>query len=242
MIERIIKFVFDQIDFFVARQVPSKKGFGHQIDARKKKDHNIHFIHTIVANALNPVKIIELASGRGVLTQELIKLNTVESYLACDVDSSGLEVLQKRLLKDKNAHKVSCKVMNCLEPDLTEEGYFDIVIADKLLHLFSPEEIDRAFTFAHKILKPDGIFIINSASIKNFVYERTTEEGENKLYRKLKNDMLTRLWYNITIPYVFFITVDYIQEVCNRTGFFILPDFILKNDTDYLTIAVCKRA
>lgn len=241
MFEAIIKFIFDQIDFFVARQVASKKGFGHQIDARKKRDPNIQFIHTIVANALQPVKIIELAAGRGVLTQELININTVESYLACDVDSSGLEVLQNRLIKDKNAHKVRCKIMNCLNPDLTEEDYFDIVIADKLIHLFSPEEIDRAFLFAYKILKPGGIFIINSASTKNFVYERTLEGSDNKLYRKLKDDVLTRLWYNITIPYVFFITVEYIQEVSNRTGFFVIPEFIFQNDRDYLTLAVCKK-
>ncbi|MGD9581089.1 MAG: class I SAM-dependent methyltransferase [Vampirovibrionia bacterium] len=241
MFEKLIKFIFDQVDFFIARQVPSKLGFGHQIDARKKTDPNIRFIHSIIQNSLNPIKIIELASGRGVLAQELIKLPTVESYLACDVDEAGIKVLEKRLSDDDNAHKIKCKVMNCLDNEFTETECFDVVIADKLIHLFSPEEIDKVFQFAGKILKPCGIFIINSASVNNFVYERTVEAGENKLYRKLKDDVYTRLWYNITIPYVFFITLEYIDYVAKQTGFFIVPELVYKNDRDYLTLAVCKN-
>lgn len=241
MIEKFLKCLFDAIDYYLARQVPSKLGFGHQIDSRKRIDANTRFMHNLISLSNRKIKIMELACGRGVLAQELIQLPNIDYYLACDVDPDGIEVLRKRLEKDKNSSKIELKLMNCLEADIDKEGYFDVVIADKLLHLFSPDNIVKAFEFANKVLQPGGLFLINSASVKNFVYDRTVEEGDHKLYRRLKSDMMTRLWYNITTPYVFFITKDFIQEVSNKTGFSVIDNLICAYDEDYLTIAVCKN-
>lgn len=242
MIEKLLKLFFDCIDYFLASQVSSKMGFGHQIDSTRALGANSRFMINIVANFNKPVSIIELASGRGVLAGEIIKLSQVKYYLACDIDPSGLEVLQKRMKKNEHGTKLETKVMNSLDSDMKETEVFDIVIAEKLLHLLSPQEIKKIFKFANSILKPGGLFIISSASETNFVHERTEPGEEHELYRKLKGDMLTRLWYNIKTPYVFFITKDYIKEVSEETGFSMIDFLIYNNTEDYLTLAVCKNS
>ncbi|MEW5821054.1 MAG: class I SAM-dependent methyltransferase [Cyanobacteriota bacterium] len=242
MTEKILKILFDCIDYFLAHQVASKMGYGHQIDSRKRLDKNTRFIHETFDHLGNNLKVLEMASGRGVLAQEIIQKPNVEFYLACDIDPNGIKVLEKRLKRDKNASKIKTKIANTIKDELNFENYFDVVIADKLLHLLSPEEIEIAFMKANKLLKPGGYFLINSASVNNFVFERTEAENETDLYRKLKSDTLTRLWYNIEIPYVFFITCEYIQQISEKTGFLYHPDHVCPRDEDYLTVTLCRKS
>lgn len=241
MIEPILKLLMASIDYFLGHQVASRMGYGHQIDSRKRLDKNTGFIHAFVQHLSGSVKLAELGSGRGVLALELASFDNVENYLACDIDPRGLAVLRKRAKKAPQGHKISTKEMNVHHPDIEQQNFFDAVVTDKVLHLMSPDEITRIFELASKILKPGGFFVISSVSKRNFVYERTEESGQHPLYRKLKSDMLTRLWYNINRPFVFFITKDFIQEKCEETGFQFREDFICPDDTDYLTLAVCKK-
>ena len=242
MLNKGIKFIFDQIDYHLAKQVPSMLGYGHQIDARKRKDANTIFIHSFIENLTGPLNILELAAGRGVLARELIEFSNVKSYLACDIDPSGLEVLDKRAQTDKNYDKLQIKILNVLDFKPAKTNVYDVVIADKLLHLLSPNQLETLFKTVYEILKPGGYFVINSASIHNFVYDRTYAENEDDLYRKLRNDRISRLWYNISNPYVFFITEKYIRDLSTYTGFELSEKNICLNQCDYLTLAISKTA
>jgi ubiquinone/menaquinone biosynthesis C-methylase UbiE len=241
MIEKLIKIVFDFIDYVIARQVPSKLGYGHQIDSPKVFDQNTFFITSNIENMKTTLKIAELAAGRGALAMKILEMPHVEYYLACDIDPAGLEVLQKRIKAREYASRLETRVMNCLDPQALPETYFHIVIADKFLHLLSDEEIEQVFSLANRLLQPGGIFFVSSASVTNFVYERTEPGTGHELYRKLKSDMMTRLWYNINKPYVFFITEEYIQEIAAKTGFIYKQEAVYNNKENYLTVALCKK-
>jgi ubiquinone/menaquinone biosynthesis C-methylase UbiE len=242
MLEWIIKKFFDFVDYVVAHQIPSKMGYGHQIDSPKALDENSMFIVNTIMNSEKPSRIIELAAGRGALTMKILENAPVEYYLACDIDPTGLNILSKRLARKTYSNKLETKQMNSLQPDNTLPcESFDFVIAEKFLHLLSYEEIEKVFIFACKLLKPGGKFIISSASSTNFVFERTEPGEDHPLYRKLKEDMLTRLWYNISKPYVFFITEEFIQELAFKTGFVYDAKSICSSKEDYLTLVLCKK-
>lgn len=305
MIEKILKKFFDILDFFLAHQVPSKLGYGHQIIDKEGLDINSYFVINTVAELKAPIKVFEFACGQGVLAQEIAIKDNVVSYLACDIDGSALKQFEERLknerfckeqqetiehtehkhheepLKeieeealevvedietlvdatgyhyqiedelaeagDKNCttvriqDKIKTHRMSALEPDIDYENYFDVVIADKFLHLLAPEDIEKVFNSARNLLKPGGLFMINSASINNMVFSRTDETSIHPLYRKLKDDMMTRLWYNITIPYVFFVTEEFIKEVSVKTDFEFNENLICPDKDNYLTIGVIKK-
>lgn len=240
MIEAILKFLMAIIDYYLGSQVASKLGYGHQIDSRKRLDKNTGFMHGFIYNLGGTLKIIEIGAGRGVMALELASFPNVEAYLACDIDPHGLSVLQKRSQSFLQGAKISVKQMNVHHPEIEQENYFDVMLTDKVLHLMSPEEIACIFDLAYKVLKPGGFFVISSVSKNNFVYERTEEGEQHPLYRKLKSDMLTRLWYNINRPYVFFITKEFIQQMCEEKGFQFRENLVCPDDTDYVTLAVCK--
>lgn len=242
MIDKLLKVFFDSIDYHIAHQVPSKLGYGHQINDTRGLDENGKFLINFISTRQKNLKILELASGRGVLAEEIIKLPNVDGYLACDIDPSGLEILNKRLKSsDELSKKIRTHVMSCLNPDIDQESFYDIVIADKFIHLLSPNDVESVFAYVHKLLKPEGNFLIISASVTNVVYSRTDEDVYHPLYRKLKSDMMTRLWYNINNPYVMFITEDYIQELCDKFGFTLNPHLVCPNKENYLTLALCKN-
>lgn len=241
MLEKTLKVIFDFIDYFLAHQVPSKMGFGHQINSSAGLDQNSFFISDTIASLNKPVKIIELASGRGVLANEIAKIPHVEYYLACDIDPTGLEIFKNRISKQKYSSKVETLVMDALNPSTYKKEYFDIVVAEKFIHLLSPDDILKVFKLAHELLKPDGLFFISSASNTNFVYEKTVQDTEHELYRKLQDDVITRLWYNISKPYIFFITINFIKELSDVTGFSIDEKIICPFTEDYLTLAIRKK-
>lgn len=242
MIDKLVKAFFALVDYILAGQIASKMGFGHQADRISKLDKNSLFMADVVSCFQGPLKVIELSSGRGTLARKILSKANIDEYVACDIDPSGLKVLEKRIKKAKYKDKVNVHIMDCLNPDINKENYFDIVIAEKLLHLLSPEDIEKVFEYANKILKPGGLFFISSASTTNFVFERTVSDDKHELYRKLKNDLITKLWYNIYKPYVFFINREYITEICQKTGFVIRNDLIYPLEQDYLTLAVCKMS
>lgn len=224
----------------IAHQVPSQMGFGHQINSKAGLDQNSLFISNRIARIDQPIKILELAAGRGVLAQEILLYPQVEKYVACDIDPSGLEILKKKAMNKFYTEKLETIVLDVLNPSVSYRDNFDIVIADKLIHLFSPEDVYKIFLWVNSVLKPGGIFFMSSASKTNAVFKRTVPTNKHELYRKLVPNKLIQLWYNIKNPYVFFVTLDFLIKLADVTNFIYTPDLVCHNKKNYITLGLYK--
>lgn len=240
MINKFLNKIFNILDYVIAHQVPSCMGFGHQINSKAGLDQNSLFISNKVAKIDQPIKILELAAGRGILAQEILLYPQVEKYVACDIDPSGLEILKNRAVNKFYFEKLETVVQDVLNPTVSYKEYFDIVIADKLIHLFSPEDVYKIFLWANSVLKPGGIFFLSSASKTNAVFKRTVPSNKHELYRKLVSNNLIHMWYNIKNPYVFFVTTDFLMKLADVTNFVYSTDLVCHNTKNYITLGLYK--
>jgi len=124
------------------------------------KDMVEYFIQIIENRKINEkVGVLDIGCATGSLAIELSK--TADSVVGIDLDAGMINIAKSRL-EAKNSN-VIFKNMNALEiGNVFSKDQFDVVscLGNTLVHLDGVSEIDRLFSGVRKILKKDGLFII----------------------------------------------------------------------------------
>lgn len=240
MIEYLLKQFFKFIDVVFAHQSPSRLGFGHQITTPNGFDSNIKFIIQKVKQLPEGLSVLELACGQGTLAIELSKLGNIKKIKAIDIDTKALEKAKGRAKKISSHAKLQFACANFLSCPAPENGSFDVVIADKFLHILTEPEICNILYNTNHVLNNAGIFFINTVSTNNFVYSCTTRGTSQSIHRLLKNDIITRNWYNIKNPIISFISKEWLEDNANRYGFIYDKNLEFYNKSNYLTVGIRK--
>ncbi|MDO5714433.1 MAG: methyltransferase domain-containing protein [Tissierellia bacterium] len=113
------------------------------------------------------VKVLELCSGTGLLTEFLLEY--FPDYLVSDFSE---DMLMK--LKDKFGGEISYKTIDCMDI-IVEDNTYDLVIMANALHILPNPE--KALEEVGRILKPEGIFIAPTFLREDSLKERLQNYG-----------------------------------------------------------------
>lgn len=241
MINFILKKFYAIVDYFIGHQVESPLGYGHHTVRKAGLDPNSLFMVDLIKQCGDNLKVLEIATGKGILAEQITALENVSEYLACDIDPGCIQTINKKKRKIPHFNKLKTMNIDVLNDSFPEEAEFDIVLSDKFLHLLSPQELESFFNIAFRLLKPDGILLSNSVSINNYAYNKTIETSSDyPYYRKLVDNTKVRLWYNINKPFILFMNENLLENLCHKTGFIYNPKLIHNNTKDYFTFATVK--
>lgn len=150
-----IKLMFDEI-------APTYDKLNHlftlKLDVKWRKE----IINTLRKDHVHKDKILDLASGTGDLTIQLLKLNPVE-IIAADFSEKMLE-LQRRKIPDERLKLIVADAV-----DLPfDENYFDIITIGFGIRNF--EKLEESLKEICRVLKPNGVLvIIEMFNAQNFV-------------------------------------------------------------------------
>jgi SAM-dependent methyltransferase len=90
-------------------------------------------------------------------------LQEVNKVIATDIDKGALEKLQRTTPEDLSA-KLSITVQDITKPFPFENNVFDGVFNTGTLHLFPKQILETIIPETHRVLKPEGIFILDFAT------------------------------------------------------------------------------
>lgn len=124
------------------------------------KDMVEYFIKIIKKRKINgKVGVLDIGCATGSLAIELSKI--ADSVVGIDLDVGMINIAKSRL-EAKNSN-VIFKNLNAMEiGNIFSKDQFDVVscLGNTLVHLDGVSEIDRLFSGVRKVLKKDGLFII----------------------------------------------------------------------------------
>ncbi len=142
---------------------------------------------------------------------------------------TGIDISRK-LLAIAEQRKAERKLENVefLQTSLFDErfqpGSFDVVTAFYVLHFF--EDIDAVYKRVHELLKPDGLFISETACL-----------GEKKLTGKL-----VRFAGNLGfLPLINLLTTDQLENALKKSGFSLVEKTKFSNHPDAGFTLIAKR-
>ncbi|MBK9334735.1 MAG: ubiquinone/menaquinone biosynthesis methyltransferase [Ignavibacteria bacterium] len=162
---------------------------------------------------LNFPNIVDLASGTGDLTLELLKLDPVKIF-AVDISKKMLE-LQRIKISDERLELIQAEAASMP----FEDESIDLVTIGFGVRNF--ENLNESLTEIHRVLKPGGYLIIIemfkaekiSSRIFNFYFSKIMPFLGNKLSK-------SKTAYNYLSDSVQnFLTVQEFTGVCNKNGF-----------------------
>lgn len=158
-------------------------------------------------------KILDLASGTGDLTFELLALNP-EAIIAADISEKMLEIQRKKIASDK------LKLVIADASNLPfENNYFDIVTIGFGIRNF--EHLEKSLKEIKRVLKPGGRLIIlemfKASGVKtrlfNLYFGKVIPYIGNKVSKS--NDAYTYLFKSVNTFY----TVEDFISICKSEGY-----------------------
>jgi tRNA (cmo5U34)-methyltransferase len=103
----------------------------------------------------NPIRVLDLGSGPGVLSELVLKLYPRARVIAFDLTKEMLDLCQKRLSAFDGRFEV---IQGDFKADSLGEGY-DAILAGLTLHHLADDERRAVFSRLHAALKQGGIFL-----------------------------------------------------------------------------------
>lgn len=130
----------------------------------------------------NKIKILEVGSGPGFFSNQLLSCLTDIELHSLEIDSSLIDFAKKNTIQNLNTHKI---IHGSIEKTSIEDSYYDIVIARLVLeHLDDPIS---ATLEMYRVLKPEGkIFVIDN-DFEQHLIAYPMIEGLTKLYTAYSN-------------------------------------------------------
>lgn len=238
MIVALLKGFIKFADIYIASQYPSVLGYGHQIISSKAHDGNVNFIIKTIKSLSGSLSVLEIACGQGTLLVELARLHNIKKIKGVDLDTKALEIARNKAINTVPSADITFEYLNFLNTYINTHEKYDIIIADKFLHILTEPEICQVLFNASSLLKSSGIFFINTVSVNNFVYSRTIKGNSQSIHRILKDDLFTRCWYNVNNPIISFLNREWLIDNGSRYGFLYEKDLEYYNDSNYLTVAL----
>jgi ubiquinone/menaquinone biosynthesis C-methylase UbiE len=157
--------------------------------------------------ALNPLTVLELAAGTGIVTRKLRDSLAPDAYLiASDLNPPMLAVAKEKFRTDE---RVEFKQVDATDVDF-DDGSFDVV-ACQFGVMFFPDK-DRSYAEAHRVLKPGGSYVFNVwDSWSENPFGRITHETVAKFFPEDPPG-----FYRVPFHYH---DADMISESVSRAGF-----------------------
>jgi len=104
-----------------------------------------------------PLRILEVGCGTGLVLDYLCSLGAEHEVLGCDASEAMLDKARQRFEGRPNSPTLAQASCDDLPfPD----GYCDVVVATRFIHLFSHEEKKHIYDQFRRVLKDGGIIVI----------------------------------------------------------------------------------
>jgi len=164
--------------------------------------------------------MLDIGCGTGTQCGDLA--NNVKHVTGIDISSKLLAIAEQRKAERKieNVEFIQTTVFD----KHFEPGSFDVVMAFYVLHFF--EDIDEAFRRIHGLLKPDGLFILETVCL-----------GEkNKIMGKIVR-MAGKLGF---LPLINLLTNRQIEQTLEQAGFSIVDKTRFSESSDEYTFFAKK--
>lgn len=163
-----------------------------------------YFYHEMIAhipmmNHKEPKSVLVIGGGDGGTVREVLKHNTVEKVVLCEIDGMVIDVCKKYLptiAGELNNPKVEVLVQDAIEYIKTKENEFDIVLIDSTDPMGPGEGLftEEFYTNVKKSLKKEGIVAAQSES------PVVNKEEIKKMYNLLKKVFPITSTYTSPIP------------------------------------------
>jgi demethylmenaquinone methyltransferase / 2-methoxy-6-polyprenyl-1,4-benzoquinol methylase len=176
---------------------------------KKWRREIIKYLKTINRDFVN---VLDIASGTGDLTKELLKLNP-NQVLSCDISEKMLEVQKKKIKSEKLKIDVA---------DVEELPYksnsIDLVTIGFGVRNF--ENLEKSLKEIHRVLSTDGIFVVLEMFSRN-KKDDAFDVYFNKLIPKIGNKISKSSYaYNYLFKSVnSFYNVDDFNKIISENGF-----------------------
>lgn len=128
-------------------------------------------------------RVLEIGAGYNDIPMQALK-NGVSEYIANDLSPEHLEILYKKAAANIQANELSrLKLVAGKAPQILKEleGKFDAIIANLVMHFFTPQEIKEFIESCKAMLKTGGKIYISVASPCSRVFA-----GVNEAYQQRK--------------------------------------------------------
>lgn len=166
-------------------------------------------------------EILDIGCGTGTQCNDLS--NRVRHVTGIDISSKLLAIAETRKA-ERNIDNVEFLQTTVFDERFKPDSY-NVVTAFYLLHFY--EDIDVVIRRIHDIVKPDGLFILETACLadKNFILAKLV-----RLAGKLG-----------LLPLVNILTIQQIEQALELTGFRIVEKTKFSSSTDEYTIVAKKQ-
>lgn len=126
-------------------------------------------------------RVLEIGAGFGDLPIEALKRGCSE-YYANDISKDHLKILFHKAQQQVPDKLENLKIISGKVPDILKriDKKFDAIIADKVIHFFTPTEIIEFLELAKTLLRKNGKLYITTAS------------PYSKRYNRIRDDYLSR--------------------------------------------------
>ncbi len=176
---------------------------------------------------LTPEKVV-LDIGCGTGTQCGDIADNVKQVTGIDISRKLLAIAKQRKAQQIEAGRKLDNV-EFLQTSLFDErfqpGSFDVVMAFYVLHFF--EDIDAVFKRIHELLKPDGVFISETACL-----------GDKN---KIMGSLLRFMGHLGLIPKINLLTTRQLEQALEKSGFRIVDKTRFSNSLDSEFTLIAKK-
>jgi len=128
------------------------------------------YVYKVVKNHINGKKILDLGCGTGDFLRKYVTLEEPSEMVGYDMSEEGIKIANNDpITKEKNIRFNKNNfddIIYELDNNLCmEKGYYDVIISIGVIeHLDNPNDL---FLIAKKLLKPDGLFILECPNFLN---------------------------------------------------------------------------
>lgn len=144
-------------------------------------------------NDSNDRKVLEVGGGYGLVMLETIHQNANTEYHLNDLDARHLFIaahnlhngVENNLILISAAQKVKFIAADITKEDFEADEKYDAILIGRVLHFFSPAELDMTIANVKRLLKQNGMLYIVASSpyVKRFIrfipeYEARLTKGE----------------------------------------------------------------
>ena len=164
--------------------------------------------------------VLDIGCGTGTQCGDLA--NNVKQVTGIDISSKLLALAEQRIVERKfeNVKFIQTTVFDkCFEPDS-----FDVVMAFYVLHFI--EDIDEVVRCIYFLLKPDGLFILETACL-----------GEKN---KIMGKFLRLTGKSGLLPLINLLTTQQIEQTLEQAGFSIVDKVKFSESIDEYTLIAKK--
>lgn len=127
-------------------------------------------------NKYNCKKVLDLCCGTGRHSIYLSQ-NGIEEVYACDISNAGIEIASKKAV-NLNLNNINFKVSDITNISY-DDNFFDAVICVWSLGIGKYEDLKKSVDEIYRVLKPNGLAIMDFQSVEDKTYGKGIEIEEN---------------------------------------------------------------